>query len=66
MSHLLESTLSDESVRVVLWSSGPSDVVSIIVCLSDLLFLFVPELHTIVKDENVDGTALSLVPALVS
>jgi len=46
---------------VVLGSSGPSDVVSVIVCLSDFLFLFVPDLHTIIKDEDVDGTTLSFV-----
>ena len=47
---------------VVLGSSGPPDIVSVIVCFSDFLFLFVPNLHTIIKDEDVDGTTLSLVP----
>jgi hypothetical protein len=61
--YLLESTFSDKTVRVVLGSSGPSNVVSVVVGLSDLLLLFVPELHTIVKDKDVDGSTLSLVPA---
>ena len=65
-AYLLESTLSNETVRVVFRSSGPSDVVSVIVGLSDFLFLFIPELHTVVKDENVDRSTLSLVPDLVS
>ena len=46
---------------VVLGSSGPSDIVSVIVRLSDFLFLFVPNLHTVIKDEDVDGTTLSFV-----
>jgi hypothetical protein len=47
---------------VVLGSSSPSNIVSVIVCLSDFLFLFVPNLHTIIKDKDVNGTTLSFVP----
>jgi hypothetical protein len=61
--YLLESTLSDESFVVMLRSSSPTDVVSVIVRFSDLLLLLVPNLHSIVKDKDVDGTTLSLVPA---
>jgi hypothetical protein len=49
---------------VMLGSSGPSDIVSIIVGLSDLLLLFVPDLHTIIKDEDVDGTTLTFVSTI--
>jgi len=58
---LLESSLSDEPVRAVLGPGGPADIVSVIVGLSDFLLLFVPDLHTVVEDENVDGTALSFI-----
>jgi hypothetical protein len=61
-SYLLESTFSDKALVIVLWSSSPSDVVSVVVCFSDFLFFFVPDLHTIVKDKDIDGTTLALVP----
>lgn len=60
-AHLLESTFTDEAFVAMLRSSGPANVVSVVVGLSDLLFLFVPDLHTVVEDENVDGSTLSLV-----
>lgn len=53
-TYLLESTFSDETFVVVLRSGSPSDVVSVVVGLSDLLFLLVPDLHTVVKDKDVD------------
>lgn len=60
-AHLFESTFTDEAFVAMLRSSGPANVVSVVVGLSDLLFLFVPDLHTVVEDENVDGSTLSLV-----
>jgi hypothetical protein len=63
-AYLLESPFTDKPLVVVLGSRGPSDIVSIIVRLSDLLLLFVPDLHTVVKDENVDGTSLTFIPGV--
>jgi hypothetical protein len=63
-AYLLESTFTDKALVVVLGSRGPSDIVSIIVRLSDLLLLFVPDLHTVVKDENVDGPSLTFIPGV--
>lgn len=59
---LLESTFSDEAFGVMLGPSGPPNIVSVIVRLSDLLFLLVPNLHTVVKDEDIDRSTLSFVP----
>lgn len=45
----------------MLWPGRPPNVVSVIVRLSDILLLLVPNLHPVVKHHDVDAPALTLI-----